>query len=70
MNSLVKNMAIRGVIVDPPPLLHSYIMPTCTVLIISALLKSTKELRVDIMFSSNSEGVGRMTSWMYITWYV
>ena len=32
---------------------------------ISYLLKSTMELRADIMFSSNKEGVGRITSWMY-----
>ena len=37
---------------------------------ISALLNMTNELRADIMFSSNREGVGRITSWMYITWYV
>ena len=34
---------------------------------ISFLLKKMKEDNVESMFSSNTEGVGRTTSWMYCT---
>ena len=34
---------------------------------ISVLLKRIMELRADIMFSSNRDGVGRITSWIYCT---
>ena len=37
---------------------------------ISALLNRMNELSADIMFCSNRNGVGSITSWMYITWYV
>ena len=36
----------------------------------STLLKKMNEERVDSMFSSNTEGVGSTTSWMYWTRYV
>lgn len=43
---------------------------TCSMLTISTLLKKMNEVSVDKKFSSKTDGVGRMISWMYCTRYV
>lgn len=40
---------------------------TCIKLTISTLLKKIKLDKVDSMLSSNTEGVGKTTSWIYCT---
>ena len=40
---------------------------TCNMLTISTLLKKIKDVRVERKFSSKTDGVGKMMSWMYCT---
>ena len=65
---------INSLLMDPSMLcrvsklvtsLEIVIIYTCIALTISDLLNRMNEFRLERRFSSNSEGVGRITSWRY-----